>query len=253
MRVQAALVAALTAPTVDGGPSRPSTVAGTPSPAGSSGGPWLSRIPTSAQQQGAQAHSLFVVHLQELNGGAPGGSQPGDDTIRGEREALSPRGAPGMMKRYDSTRLGINRRNVGALLQVATDAAQAQVGSLIRSTMLLSDDMVDLMGQNRRCLWKLAILACTSSTPLDQLARVARKLHDAARMVQKSSASSLRTLSISFKRTTSAYSLSSSGVSVPSVLLRASSSTRGARSRLTASSAASSCSRVCFSMVCFVA
>lgn len=59
--------------------------------------------------------------------------------------------------------------------------------------------------------------------------------------------SSLRRLSMSFKRTTSAYSFWSSGVRRP-VLFSASSSTRGAKSLLMASSAASSCSNVCFSI-----
>lgn len=123
-----------------------------------------------------------------------------------------------MMERDDDPCFGINRRYVGALLQVTTDATKTQVGNLVRSTMLLPDDMVDLMGQNRRLLWKLAVFTRALSASLDQFACVARDLHDAARMVQNSSASSLRILSMSFKRTTPAYSFCSSGVRVPSVL-----------------------------------
>ena len=134
-----------------------------------------------------------VVHVQELNRGAPSGGQP-------------PEGA-----------------------SVAADAAQAQVRGIVRTTVLSSDDGVDLVRQNRRALGKPAVLTRTLSAPLDQLARFARKLHDAGRIVQAPSPGA-RGGEMSFKRTTSVYSLCSSGVSAPSALFCASSSTRGDRS-----------------------
>lgn len=54
--------------------------------------------------------------------------------------------------------------------------------------MLSSDDVVDLMGQDRCVLRKAAVLACPLGAPLDQLSRVAREPHEAARMAQSSSA-----------------------------------------------------------------
>ena len=77
--------------------------------------------------------------------------------------------------------------SVRALLQIATNAAEAQVIGIIRSAVLPPDGVVDLMGQNRR-LRKAAVLTGAVGTPLDQLPRVARQLHEAARMVQNSSA-----------------------------------------------------------------
>lgn len=72
--------------------------------------------------------------------------------------------------------------------------------------MLPTDDVVDLVRQNRCALGTAAVLARTMSAALSQLPQIARYLHDAARIVQNCSASSLRRLSMSFKRTTSEYS-----------------------------------------------
>ena len=52
--------------------------------------------------------------------------------------------------------------------------------------------------------------------PPNQLTRFACKLHEAARIAQNSSAWSLSRLSMSFKRTTSVYSVCSSGLRAPS-------------------------------------
>src|SRR4051794_28475547 len=105
--------------------------------------------------------------------------------------------------------------------------------------MLPSNDVIDLVAQNRGRLREQAILTGVASTVLDQLSGLSGNFHEAARTDKNASAWSLRTLSISFSRTISAYSSLSSGVSRPSVLLCASSSTRGERSLPTASRAAS--------------
>jgi hypothetical protein len=75
---------------------------------------------------------------------------------------------------------------------------------LVCSTMPPTDDVVDLVRQNRCALGNAAVLAPTMSAALSQIPQIARYLHDAARIVQNCSASSLRRLSMSFTRTTSA-------------------------------------------------
>ncbi len=72
--------------------------------------------------------------------------------------------------------------------------------------MLSPDDVINLMWQNRRVLRKQAILARAPRTPFNQVPRVIRYLHEAARIAQNSSVWSLRRLSVSFRRTTSTYS-----------------------------------------------
>lgn len=145
-------------------------------------------MPAPAQKQRAQTSSVFIIHVQELDSCAPLSRQPADGSVRRRREMLSPRVASGMVQRHDKVGLGVDRCDVRALLQVATNAAETQVFDLVRSTMLFPDDVVDLMGQDRRVLGNPAILTCPLSAPPNQLSCIARELHDAARSVQNSSA-----------------------------------------------------------------
>lgn len=103
----------------------------------------------SAQKQHAEANSSLFIHVQELNCGAPLGCLPLDAAIRRESEVLSPRLTPGIVQRHDEAGFGINRRDVGPLLQVAADATETQVRRIVRTKVLLPDDVVDLMGQDR--------------------------------------------------------------------------------------------------------
>jgi hypothetical protein len=93
-----------------------------------------------------------------------------------------------MMKRNDEICLGVDRCYIGPFLQVATNATQAQVPDIVGPTVLPSNDMVDLMRENRRILRKMAVFTGVVGPLLDQLSRIARELHEAARIVQNSSA-----------------------------------------------------------------
>jgi hypothetical protein len=53
-----------------------------------------------------------------------------------------------MKERHDPAGFGVNRSNIGPLLQVAADATQAQVGYIVRPKMLPSDDVIDLVGES---------------------------------------------------------------------------------------------------------
>lgn len=92
-----------------------------------------------------------------------------------------------MIQRYEHARLGVNRRDIGTLVQVATDTAEAQVSRVIGPSVLFSNDMVDLMRQKRCALRKSAVFARILRAPYDQFPHIARDFHDAARTVQTSS------------------------------------------------------------------
>ncbi len=144
--------------------------------------------PASAEQQCAQSHSLLVVHPHHLDGRASRGRQASNGSIRPSGEMFLPRLPPGVIERHDEVGLGVDGRDIRPLLQVAANAAQAQIVGIVRSAVLPSDDVVNLMGQNRRVLGKTAVLTRGVRTSLDQVPRVARKPHEAARTVQNSSA-----------------------------------------------------------------
>ncbi|WP_234023025.1 hypothetical protein [Sorangium cellulosum] len=82
-----------------------------------------SRMSAPPQQERAQASSILVVHVQELDSRAPLRCKPVDDCIRFRDEVLSPRVPPGMIELYDKLGLGVNRRDILPLLQVAANAA----------------------------------------------------------------------------------------------------------------------------------
>ena len=51
-----------------------------------------------------------------------------------------------VVQRNEQASLGVNRRTIGSLVQVASNAGQAQVGRIIGPPVLSPDDVVDLMG-----------------------------------------------------------------------------------------------------------
>ena len=65
---------------------------------------------------------------------------------------------------------------------------QAEVVRIIGARMLPPDDVVDLMGKNRRLLGEAAVFALVVGATLDELAYLSRNLHEAARMLLNSSA-----------------------------------------------------------------
>jgi hypothetical protein len=77
-----------------------------------------------------------------------------------------------MIQRYNEARFRVNGCDVWALLQVATNTAETQVGRIIRTAVLSPDDVVDLMGQNRSDLGKPTVLARFLSALLDQLTHI---------------------------------------------------------------------------------
>lgn len=103
-------------------------------------------------------------------------------------EVISPCVVPGMKQGHDKIGPWIYRSDIGTLLQVASDATQTQVIFIICSMVLAGNDVVDLMRQNRGLLGEVAVLACAVGAALDDLPRLFRELHEAARMVQISSA-----------------------------------------------------------------
>ncbi|MDP3207909.1 MAG: hypothetical protein Q8M65_02065 [Rhodoglobus sp.] len=78
-----------------------------------------------------------------------------------------------MIQRHEKAGLGINRCDVGSLVQVAADAAETQVARIIRSTVLFPNDVVDLMRQKRRNLRKSAVLARILRASHDQFPQLA--------------------------------------------------------------------------------
>lgn len=81
-------------------------------------------MPTSTQEQHAQTNTILVVHIQKLDGSAALGCHSVDDPLRPEREVLSPRVLPGMIKGYDEIGRRIKRRDIRTLLEVTANATQ---------------------------------------------------------------------------------------------------------------------------------
>lgn len=145
-------------------------------------------MPTPAQQQHAQRYPLRIIRFQEPDGHAPLRGQPVQPTLCVEGEVLPPPLAPRMKEGDNEAVLGVDGGEVRSLLQVTADATQTEVVHVVGSMVLLSDDMIDLMREDRRFLREPAIFAGSVGAPLDERPHIPRDRHEAARRVQRSSA-----------------------------------------------------------------
>lgn len=207
------------------------------------------RHPSSAQQGFSEPNSPGIIHIQQKHRSPSFCSSPVDDCTRAHEEMLPPHVQARRIERNDRLCFGIHRSDIRPFFQVTTNATQTEIGCIVGATVLSPNDVVNLVGNGRGIFRQMAVLACFLRSSNHPLSNFNTKGHDATRTDCNSSASSFISLSMSFTRTICAYSSYSSAVSIPAVLFRASSSTRGARSLLSASSAASRSSRVRLSIM----
>src|SRR5262245_17183089 len=100
--------------------------------------PWN---PTLPEQERTYLHAIRVIHRQQIHGRAPLGREPIELAVRAQRKVISPYVTPGVEKRHEDVGERIERGNVGALLQVATRAAQTEVVGVVWAIVLPSDDV----------------------------------------------------------------------------------------------------------------
>ena len=108
----------------------------------------------------AQLHTLIRVEIQEPRCGATFPSHALYVPIFSELKVGVPTLLARMKQRHDAVGtpgFGVCRRDVGALFEVTAQATQAQIILLIRTPVLLSNDVVDLMRQNGRSLRQLTV------------------------------------------------------------------------------------------------
>jgi hypothetical protein len=89
-------------------------------------------------------------------------------TVRVEGEVLPPPLAPRVKEGDNEASFGIDGGEVRSLLLVAPDAAQTEVVDVIGPLVLLSDDMIDLMREDRRFLREPAIFTGPAGASLDE-------------------------------------------------------------------------------------
>ena len=127
------------------------------------------RPPTLPHQQPSQLHPFLSVEVQQSPRGSAFRRQSLYATVFSEMKVLLPPLLPGMKEGDDAVLalvFRVRRRDVGTLLEVTAQATQAQITLLIRTHVLLGDDMVNLMRKNGRSLRQLTVLTgVLRSTP----------------------------------------------------------------------------------------
>ena len=93
-----------------------------------------------------------------------------------------------MEQGHDDAGSWIDRRNIRTLLQIAANATETQIVQVIGPLVLSSDDVINLMEQDRCLLREVAVLAAGASPALHSLSGLAGEPHEAARTVQNASA-----------------------------------------------------------------
>ncbi len=80
-------------------------------------------------------------------------------SVGANEEMLAPRLLSWVKERHDASRFWIDGGNIRPFLQVAPNAAQAEVVGFICPAVLFADDVVDLVGHKGRTRWHTTIFA----------------------------------------------------------------------------------------------
>lgn len=104
-----------------------------------------SRRPTASNEHLAQLDTLLCVHVEQLDGCAPFCREP-EDLKPSQFEVSDPWMLSRVVERSNTPTSRVDGCDVGSLLQVAVDAAEAEILEIVRPVVLSTDDMVDLMG-----------------------------------------------------------------------------------------------------------
>ena len=113
-------------------------------------------------------HPLLAIQLQQADGRPSVRGIAAESPIGAELEVICPNLSAGLEQRGDLPGLGIYSRQVAALVPIAEGAAEGEVGGIGRSSVLLGDDVVDLVRGKAEPLRHPAIFAVALGALPDQ-------------------------------------------------------------------------------------
>jgi len=127
-------------------------------------------------QPGEQEHPPFfdplrAIQLQQTDGRPAGGCVASERPIGGEIEMGRPGVLSGIEQRHDVAGLGIDRRQVTALVPVAKGAAEGEIVRVGRAIVLFSDDMINVVRGKTERLWDCAVFTAPGGPLMDQPAQ----------------------------------------------------------------------------------
>jgi hypothetical protein len=123
---------------------------------------------------GAYFEAARVVHLQNLDGCAPDGREPGD--LRAvESKVVGPPVASRVEEVRDLAGLSIDPGQIWPLVEVATLTCERQIVGVIGAAVLLRDDVLHMMCQGAMLLSQAAILTPITSPAWNEVPR--RRVH----------------------------------------------------------------------------
>lgn len=101
-------------------------------------------VPTSPNQRVTKRKTVLAVHVEKVDGSASFGSQPKDSSLENS-EVMAPYVPAWVVEGGYQTSVRIDRSDIRALLQIAPDAAKAQVFDIVRTMVLTPNDVIDLV------------------------------------------------------------------------------------------------------------
>src|SRR5262252_8658056 len=90
-----------------------------------------------------QPDTACFVHVEDTHSGSAHGSQADDNTV-GQAEMLFPGVHTWVEERHDRTCVGVNARQIGALMSVASVAGQGKVCRMVIAPMLAGNDVLNV-------------------------------------------------------------------------------------------------------------
>jgi hypothetical protein len=134
-------------------------------------------------EYGTQPNTAFFVHVKDEHRGAARGSKPNNHNI-GQAELLFPGVLTWVEKSGNFTRFGINAREIGTLMRVASVAGQGQIRGLIIAAVLARNNVLNVEGRKRELLLaEQTIFAAIACSAKDKYAD--RRVHQLCRRLER--------------------------------------------------------------------